>query len=832
MQGHPSSVDAYIRHGWHLVPIPPGTKGPNAKGWNTKEFKLRSSLDLAPLYGIGLCHAYSSTMSLDVDNWDMAEAAFKKEGIDLGQLFKEKDAVSIESGRRGHAKLLYAMPFGLVLPSKKLIHIRSDGSRDNYLEFRCATSKGLTVQDVLPPTIHPDTQQPYRWGGAGHWSRLPLLPPELLGFWNRLIEKDKERNISSGTEIDSSWEDIESALSYIPPDIDRERWIAIGMAVHWAGSQSGNLDHALDVWDTWSAGTPEHPAVKYRGIEDLLASWRGFKPENGRTLGTLFHYAREGGWRRPVPSAREIFSQSYPTMDTTSPVDILAGFRPPPPAPDLSIWPSLLATRAQEVASGIGCDPLVTLFSGLAAVSGAADARIRLELVHGFRVPPVIWVMTIGKPADKKSPGSYPMIDPLRKIEDEHREEWKTVMLDWEVQEACYQEARKAYLEHYKDPLNRGPFPTNEVGPEVPNLGPMPVPVKIIVQDITSQKLVRRCAERPRGVLCFLDEMSAWARKTTDPRATDDRAAWTVSYESKYYEMDRVGTGTWSADNYAVTMYGNIQPKVIKKYVKSLSEDGLLQRFIPAILRPGHTWRGNPVPDEFTAKLEWENLLKQVFAIPEQVYYLHPDAARAFSDFQDFAIQLQRDERIIDSDDNYQTALGKITGTCGRLCLLFHLIESPLERMVSLDTMIRTIRVIKEYVIPSLRYTFGELCGHLSGVDEWVIAHIIQIAGDNVTITLADLRRGAEKLMPDTPLWQQFQLVRDSVSTLEKCNWLKCVEDQPSHNHVVWAVNPSLAHTYIEYRQQVMTVRERIMRENNLGRRRAQEAGFTGPLED
>ena len=33
------------------------------------------------------------------------------------------------------------------------------------LEFRCGTADGLTVQDVLPPSMHPDTGMPYRWGG-------------------------------------------------------------------------------------------------------------------------------------------------------------------------------------------------------------------------------------------------------------------------------------------------------------------------------------------------------------------------------------------------------------------------------------------------------------------------------------------------------------------------------------------------------------------------------------------------------------------------------------------------------------------------------------------
>ena len=109
VQQHPASVDAYIRHGWSLVPIPAGTKGPRTPGWNKKESALKSQNDLIPGFGIGLAHAYSSTMAFDIDNWDATVA----QGIDLQALYDAPDAVVIESGKAGHGKLLYQMPFGL-----------------------------------------------------------------------------------------------------------------------------------------------------------------------------------------------------------------------------------------------------------------------------------------------------------------------------------------------------------------------------------------------------------------------------------------------------------------------------------------------------------------------------------------------------------------------------------------------------------------------------------------------------------------------------------------------------------------------------------------------
>ena len=82
MQQHPASVDAYIRHGWSLVPIPMGTKGPSHRGWNLRESALKDQTQLPPGFGIGLAHAYSGTMAFDIDNWD----ATVEQGIDLQAL--------------------------------------------------------------------------------------------------------------------------------------------------------------------------------------------------------------------------------------------------------------------------------------------------------------------------------------------------------------------------------------------------------------------------------------------------------------------------------------------------------------------------------------------------------------------------------------------------------------------------------------------------------------------------------------------------------------------------------------------------------------------------
>ena len=798
VQSHPASVDAYIRHGWSLVPIPANTKGPRTPGWNLRENALKSQGDLPPGYGIGLAHAYSGTMALDIDNWTMTTSLLTEHGIDLQALYNAPDAVVINSGKPGHGKLLYAMPFGAALPSKKILH-----SGVTAYELRCATVSGLTVQDVLPPSIHPETRQPYQWGGLGHWTRMPVIPQPLLDLWNGMLVQDQQRTIATDGTIDASWEEIRQALDVVPAHCSRDEWVSIGMALHWAGTQTDQLDQALQMWNEWSAMSQ----TKYPGEREILTQWMSFKPDKASAvkLGTLFHIAKQHGWHRPMPDASELFSKiEIPVM---APLDVLDGLRPKPPEMDLNLWPNVLRQRSQEISESVGCDPLVPLFAGLAAVCGVVDARIRLELMPGFKVPPVLWLMTLGDPADKKSPGSRPMLSPLKNIEAEDRPGYTKNLLDWEGKEAAYASAKKSFLEWSSSPemLLGG-----DQAPHVPEMPPQPVPLKITVSDITSQKLVRQAADRPRGLLCHLDEMNSWVRKLTDKASGEDRSAWVVSYESEHYEMDRVGAGSIYCENLAVSIYGNIQPQVFKANLAALSADGLLQRFIPAILRGNKTKLGQPVPEYMTSSGAWENTLRLTYALPAQTYQLAPEAYTVFREFQAWYEEAKQDERVLDSGTEYMTAFGKLEGLAGRLILMFHLIESPFSPVVSADLVHRVVALVRGYVIPAYRYALGEVGGVITNdFDQWMIDYIIQISGDTQMVDLRSLKRSARRPLEGKTDWQKDQAVMDAMLVVEQAGWAVQVESELHKKRVTWALNPGLPEMFKEYRQKVIKAKQR-----------------------
>ena len=172
----------YVNAGLVLVPIPSGKKGPSKEGWNVRAhcWYMREAVPDEWAGNIGLAHAYSRTCALDIDSYRAALPALAQRGIDLDALLASDDAVQIRSGRPDRAKLIYRLPEGLEpLPS-----VDRNDSGEGF-EFRCASRAGLTVQDVLPPSIHPDTGKPYEW--AGNWRELPELPANVLSAWRGLL---------------------------------------------------------------------------------------------------------------------------------------------------------------------------------------------------------------------------------------------------------------------------------------------------------------------------------------------------------------------------------------------------------------------------------------------------------------------------------------------------------------------------------------------------------------------------------------------------------------------------------------------------------------------
>ncbi len=258
----------YVDHGWRLIPLVTGDKAVKQRGWNTLELALSEPADVEGVKSAGLAHAYSGTCAIDIDDFKHAQKYLEPHGINLKELYHAPDAVRITSGRKNRAKLIYRLPE--VLASIKIIE-PVNGIDANIIDFRCGTATGMTVQDALPPSIHPKTDQPYRWSYGndltGDWRNLPDIPEEVLTFWTERVHERNTEKEGTQTEYESS--ELTQLIEKLDPDCDYNQWLKIGMALHDA---TGGSREGIEIWDNWSSD-----GSKYINKRDLVPHWRSFR---------------------------------------------------------------------------------------------------------------------------------------------------------------------------------------------------------------------------------------------------------------------------------------------------------------------------------------------------------------------------------------------------------------------------------------------------------------------------------------------------------------------------------------------------------------------------
>ena len=98
-----------------------------------------------------------------------------------------------------------------------------------------------------------------------------------------------------GGATENDYSTTQTALSFIDPD-DRETWWRTGAAI-----KSGFGEDGLEMWLSWSKQSQrfDHRAA--------MASWRSFRQVNRITMGTLYAFARQGGWQPSISNPPVVF---------------------------------------------------------------------------------------------------------------------------------------------------------------------------------------------------------------------------------------------------------------------------------------------------------------------------------------------------------------------------------------------------------------------------------------------------------------------------------------------------------------------------------------------
>lgn len=246
MQDAQAAATVYIeRLGFALVPIPKGEKGPRERKWNDPNCAVRMVRDtrLASASGWGVLHSVSGTCALDADlSHSMVSRALAAGGVDFDDLL-QAGTPSIVGNPAKPPKLIYRVPAGVELTHRKLTWDAQDGSKkETVLELRAGK-----VQDILPPTIHPDTREPYRWAVEPLTRQdIPELPVALLELWENWDER------------------LPRMLAACPWSEGRE--LVSAPTPNWARTSAGRPPSG-GVIELWNATVPVEEVLHRNGFE-------------------------------------------------------------------------------------------------------------------------------------------------------------------------------------------------------------------------------------------------------------------------------------------------------------------------------------------------------------------------------------------------------------------------------------------------------------------------------------------------------------------------------------------------------------------------------------
>ena len=176
---------SYVRQfGMAIVPLPPRTKRPLTENWGndviTDPDQARAYYEQHPDWNMGAALGPSRLCSFDVDDIEATRLIFEEFGWDLDALMQYPTI----QGSPGGFRVMFRVPDGLNLQYHSLTWPKRDGSRGRFTVWEIRAADTQQRQDVLPPSIHPDTQQPYVWLTRPKANEgLPTPPDFLLQMW-------------------------------------------------------------------------------------------------------------------------------------------------------------------------------------------------------------------------------------------------------------------------------------------------------------------------------------------------------------------------------------------------------------------------------------------------------------------------------------------------------------------------------------------------------------------------------------------------------------------------------------------------------------------------
>lgn len=640
-----AQAEALALAGAVLVPVPQGTKGPTVTGWNSDPAQwirtpsaAREYLTAHPGAGVGLLHSESQTAALDIDH-EGAALALAAVGVDLAAVLASNPYRV--RGRKGE-KPIFRVPDGLSLtrhalgwpdPSGK----KGPGGRPAPLTI--FELRGGPVQDVMPPSVHPDTGRPYEWTGPvpSSLAELPELPPELLNLWQRWaallpvmraacpwapaeLPAPAERDLNRLSGPSSRGGEGEGASVIDTFNAARSLGEVLG--------EHGYKQRGAGLWlypgsSSGQAGVRLRPERTPRGAE-VVMSWHAADPLGDGLPRDAFGvwallaegvdvYTADPAQRRElVRKAARLLGLAEPERGTAAPqtqaqraapaadlppvawgeVSPLPPLTEPVPPLPVELLPQPLSEWIQAEARAAGLPLEVLAGPVLVGAGGMLSAAVKLKnALNTPAVPANLWGAVCGRPGLKKTYAvnrGAAVLTRAQKAEfdrlDAQRSELETARGKAAAQlEALEARVKRAFRGGPGKPVE---MPSDdeltEAREALREAEAALSPRWYVVNDPNAETLGEILRDSPQGVTVVRDELTGWlAGFERSGRETERAFYLEAANGTESFTLKRVSRGVVHIPLMCAGVLGGIQPGPLADVLDAQrgAGDGLLQRF-------------------------------------------------------------------------------------------------------------------------------------------------------------------------------------------------------------------------------------------------------------
>jgi hypothetical protein len=387
-----------------------------------------------------------------------------------------------------------------------------------------------------------------------------------------------------------------------------------------------------------------------------------------------------------------------------------------PPAPELPLRDVLGPRLAQWVADAAEAKgaPADYVFAALLAVTGTTIGNARwVSPWRGWAEPPVIWAMCIGLPSAGKSPAIDAVLQPLRKAERSMRKAAEAEAKAWAERAEVAQIVEAKWKKAVEKSVGDGkPLPSK---PTEADAGPAPHLPRLVVNDITVERLGVIVARQPRGTLQMRDELAGWLESMVRySGGGSDRPFWLEAYGGRAFTVERQSREPLTIDRLTVGVAGGIQPDRLKSLLFKTDDDGLLARFMPIwpdpapVKRPA-AWGDDAMIDGVVTRLLSLELVTDEEGEAKPHFIPFADDARDLMDT--FRTEVRAWEASVEG--LMLSFIGKLPGLAARLSLVLSFLdwaadgaEQPHE--IRVQHFGRAAHLVESYLLPMARRAYAD----------------------------------------------------------------------------------------------------------------------------